>query len=209
MPELNCPSCGAKLEFKSSIALLAVCQYCKSMVMRDDLKLEDLGKVAQLQVDGSVVQLGARGEYRKVSFSVLGRVQMRYAQGFWNEWFLAFDDGRQGWLGEAQGNFAVSFRAESKAKLPPHTALKVGQFLEVDGEAYEIQDVRTADYISAEGELPFRPPLGQSAPVADLTASGGRFATIDYSEDEPILFKGEYQAFDALRFAGLKEVEGW
>lgn len=207
--EVQCPSCGGAVPFKSSVSLIAVCPYCKSQVVRGDLKVEALGKVALLQEDGSVIQLATTGTFKGDSFQVVGRVQLRFPQGFWNEWFLDFNGGRQGWLGEAQGLYAVSFKTDPKSPVPPFSSLSVGKKVTVDGEEFEIRDLRRAEYLSAEGELPFRPPLGQTIPLADCVTSGGRFATFDYSEAEPILFLGEFAEFDSLGLQLLKEVEGW
>lgn len=208
MPTVNCPSCGGKVDFKSSISLLAVCPYCRSQLLRTDLKVEDLGKVAQLQQDGSPLQLGVRGEYRRLDFTLIGRVQLKYDAGFWNEWYALFGDGRFGWLGEAQGLYSVSFTAEAAA-LPKLKELNVGRIVRIGGADYKVRDIEEAEYVSAEGELPYRPPLGERGRFADCSGDKGGFATIDYSEDEPAAYTGEYVEFDALKLAGLKEIEGW
>lgn len=208
--ESQCPSCGAKAAFQTSIALFAVCPFCRSLVMRKELNLEALGQVAQLQSDGTPLQVGTRGKYKGAPFLIAGRVQMKMPVGFWNEWALVFDDGRQGWLGEAQGTYAVSFRADAQAPADP-AALVEGAKVDLAGETFQVRDVSEARYVSAEGELPFRPPLGlsEAVPSVDLIAPGGRFATIDYSEKPPLVFVGDYQDFDALAFDNLRKVEGW
>lgn len=208
MQEFNCPSCGAKVPFRSKASLVAVCPHCRSQVLRDELDLKDLGRVADLHEDGSVVQLGARGSYKGVAFSVVGRLQMRFPDGYWNEWHLSYADGRAGWLGEAAGTYAVSFPAKEEA-LPPFDTLRVGGVVKLGGLPYEVHDLRHAAYLSAEGELPFQPPLGEEAPLADLRGEGSRFATLDYSEAAPLAFLGEYAPFPALKLDGLKAVEGW
>ena len=114
----NCPSCGAAIHFQSAASILAICDYCHSTLVRHDLNLEDIGKMAQLQVDGTPVQLRAEGIYRNVHFGVVGRIQLRYDQGLWNEWHLLFDDMRDGWLGEAQGTYAVSFLVQVPETVP-------------------------------------------------------------------------------------------
>lgn len=207
MIERKCPSCGAMVPFRSSITLLAVCPFCRSLVQRKDLDLEKLGESAQLQPDGSPVLVGSRGTYRGAPFDVVGRVQLRTPRGFWNEWFLIFVDGRQGWLGEAQGTYAVSFKAEAAA--PALGDLKIDSKIEIRGRAYTVREIVDAKYLAAEGELPFKPPLGETAPSADLIAEDGAFGTIDYSDDPASVFIGEYQGFEALAFSGLKVIEGW
>jgi hypothetical protein len=207
MIERKCPSCGAAVPFRSSICLLAVCPFCRSLVQRKDLDLEKLGEVAQLQADGTPLQVGARGEYKTEPFEIVGRMQLRMEKGFWNEWCLAYADGKQGWLGEAQGTYAISFRLEASA---PHAgSLKIGQGVELGGREYRVRDIQEAAYVAAEGELPFRPPKGEKAKFADLISRGGFFATLDYSESPPLVFAGEYEEFADLKFTGLRTFEGW
>ena len=93
MIDVNCPSCGARVAFQSKFSILAVCEHCNSTLVRHDINIEDIGKMAELQVDGSPLQLGVRGEYKGVSFSVIGRIQLRFERGIWNEWHLMFNDG--------------------------------------------------------------------------------------------------------------------
>lgn len=207
MIERKCPSCGAMVPFRSSISLLSVCPFCRSLVQRKDLDLETLGVSAQLQPDGSPVLVGSRGSYRGAPFDVAGRIQLRTPRGFWNEWFLAFADGRQGWLGEAQGTYAVSFKAD--CAVPALGGLKVGSEVEIAKRVYQVREIVEAKYLAAQGELPFKPPLGETAPSADLIGEDGSFATLDYSDDPASAFIGEYQGFEALSFTGLKQIEGW
>ena len=207
MIERKCPSCGAMVPFRTSIMLLAVCPFCRSLAIRKDLDLEKLGESAQLQPDGTPIQVGATGSYRDAAFEIVGRMQLKTPHGFWNEWALLFSDGRQGWLGEAQGTYAVSFQLEAAA--PDCAKLTLGQSIVLGKMSYEVREIVTASYLAAEGELPFRPPLGESAQSADLISEDGFFATIDYSEKTPVVFAGEYQSFDALKLTGLKVIEGW
>lgn len=205
----NCPSCGAKVVFQSAASILAVCDYCKSTLVRRDLNVENIGKMAELHVDGSPLRLHAEGTYRNVHFAIIGRIQLRFAQGLWNEWYLLFDDMRGGWLGEAQGTYAVSFLTDVPEKPPAFDALQVGRTVRLKGKSFEVADLETALCIGGEGELPFQVGPGYRAPVADLTGEDNTFATIDYSEDPPLVFLGEYVEFNQLRLTGLREIDGW
>jgi hypothetical protein len=209
MKEVACPSCGAPVQFRSKVSLIAVCPSCQSQAVQGDLDVSKVGKVGALQDDGTPLQVMSTGNYMGVSFTVIGRMQLRFPAGFWNEWFVAFNDGRQGWVGEAAGLYAVSFKTPTEKPLPNYDKLRVGERVALNGEAYEVRDKRVAEYLSAEGELPFQPPLGVKAPLADLVASGSRFATLDYSEQKAILFLGQYREFSELNFQNLREIEGW
>ena len=203
-----CPSCGAAVEFKSAASIFAVCEYCRSTLVRRDREIENLGRMAALLEDASPIRLGTEGRYRGVHFSVIGRIQLRYGRGVWNEWHLLFDDQRTGWLSDAAGEYVVSFAKWLPDALPPFDALQVEQTLLLDGRPFVVTNLERATCVSGEGELPFKIGAGYGAPVADLRA-GPVFATIDYSEAEegkaPLVFIGEPMPFEALVFANLRD----
>lgn len=196
----NCPSCGAPVTFAIGSSAVVVCQYCRSLVARTDRGLETFGKVAELIDTGSPLQVGATGKYRGKSFRLTGRTQLRHqAGGVWDEWYAAFDDGRWGWIAEAQGRFYVTFKVAAEA--PRYERLELGG--SVPGfEPMVVAELGKASVASAEGELPWRPVPGESYAYADLTGEEQRFATIDYSEEPPVVFKGTEAGFRELGFEG-------
>lgn len=213
MADSSCPSCGAPVEKKTVGAILLVCPYCDSTLMQQGQALEDVGKMAVLQEDGSPLQLGCRGTYLRVPFTVVGRIQLEYALGYWNEWYVSFDDGQTGWLGEGQGQYTFTRLVPAGSEVPPHDSLRPGHSvrLNLGGEPQYLQvlEVSQARCISGAGELPFSIQTGYDAPVADLAGSGRRFATLDYSESPPLAFLGERVTFESLELTGLREFEGW
>lgn len=205
----NCPSCGARVVFQSAASIMAICEFCRSTLVRHDLNLENVGRMAELQEDGSPMQLRAEGKYRNIHFAAVGRIQLKFGAGFWNEWHLLFDDMRSGWLGEAQGNYMVSFLTEVKESIPSFAELRVGRKIAINGNEYSITNIDSAYCVAGEGELPFRVGAGYEAPVVDLSGGSNRFATLDYSEESPLVFLGEYVEFEQLHLNGLREFDGW
>jgi len=57
--------------FQSSIAVFAVCPYCRSMVVRHDVNVEAIGQMAQLPPDLSPLQIGAHGEMDGQGFTLI------------------------------------------------------------------------------------------------------------------------------------------
>ncbi|MCC8998121.1 MAG: DUF4178 domain-containing protein [Candidatus Contendobacter sp.] len=211
MKTANCPSCGAAITFRSAVSILTICNYCKSTLIRHDLALENVGKMAELLPDPSPIQIGAEGVYRKARFTVVGRIQLRYGQGLWNEWYLLFENQRGGWLGETLGNYAITSLIQPPEPLPAFPELRAGQNLTLRGRAFQITNIETARCIAGEGELPIRVGAGYDAPVVDLQAAGNIFATLDYSETPPLAFIGEQVRFDDLKLTRLREAlpAGW
>lgn len=206
MKTANCPSCGAPVTFRSSASLLAVCGYCKSTLIRHDLDLENLGRMADLLEDASPLQLGVEGRYNNSHFALIGRIQLRYQQGLWNEWHLLFDNQKSAWLSEANGNFVLTFPSPAPENIPTFDEAKVGDSLQLHGQIFQISNKETSTCIAGEGELPFKVGAGYEAPVIDL-ANEQNFATLDYSETPPLLFIGEQVELGALNMTGLRERE--
>ena len=85
------------------------------MVVRRDLDVESIGTMAALPQDMSPFQIGTQGKFDGVGFGIIGRMKLSWENGYWNEWFIVSEDGRKGWLAEAQGFYAVSFEIEENA----------------------------------------------------------------------------------------------
>ena len=186
----NCPSCGAQVAFRAAASVLAVCEYCRSTLLRKGADLENLGKMAELAEDTSLVRLGTEGRYEGVHFAVVGRIQLQYGKGIWNEWHLLYDSQRSGWLGEGYGRTFVTNLKAVKEPIPPFAELKVGSTVKLDGKNFNVAGLETARCIAGEGELPFEVGAGYDVQTADLYG-GAYFATIDYSETPPFVFIGE------------------
>ena len=200
----SCPSCGAPVVFKSASSILAVCDYCQSTLVRHDQALEDIGKMAALVEDRSPLQLGAEGSYKGVHFALIGRIQVKYGQGSWNEWHLLFDDMRTGWLSEAGGEYVLTFARYVEDRLPEVSELKVGQRFVLASQTWTVSNIENAECVAGQGELPFKVGAGYPVLAVDLRNSAN-FATLDYSETPPLFFVGEAVDFKSLKMSNLRE----
>lgn len=171
---------------------MGVCQYCHSLLLRADAKLEEVGKVADLLDLKTPLYSGITGTYQGVPFQITGRTQLRHELGgIWTEWYAYFADGKWGWITEAQGRFYVTF-ARQIERLPDFNSLVLGQ--PVIGLSLPVQLVVAekgiAEYLGAEGEIPFYFTPGERYYYADLSGQQNEFVTIDYSEQQPFIFIG-------------------
>ena len=202
--QVSCPSCGAPVRFQSAGSAVAVCPFCRSTLARDGDALKSLGKMAELLADDSPLQIGATGSWRGVGFTLLGRLQMRYGAGAWNEWHILFDDQRHGWLSDAQGLWTLTLPQSLKSEVPGFDAFKPGQKVALAGKVFEVTNKEEAVCLSGEGELPFIAGAGYVANVVDLR-SADAFATLDYSESPPQCFVGEAVEAGALKLRNLRD----
>lgn len=220
MTDLACPSCGAPVRFHSSLSVSAVCPYCQTLVVRKDADIEAMGKVAALPPDMTPFQIGSQA-HGKTTITLVGRIRMAWADGFWNEWYFIGDDGRRGWLAEAQGTYAVSHELETPLAPQTSTALDrwaashaqrqslVGQVLTFDDRPYVLTDVKLADCVGCEGELPLISPRGRRSLSFDFMGEPDEFASVDISDGERRVFTGRYVEWKDLAATNLRSIEGW
>ena len=206
----NCPNCGAPITFLWSSAVQTTCEFCRSILVRHDVDLEKVGEVADLPPDASPIQIGTEGIYDNKAFVAIGRIVYEWEQGGWNEWHIMFNDGKSGWLSDAQLEYAVSFLIEAPSTLPASNTVVTDQKFQWSGVSYQVTSVTRAHYKGVQGELPFEYWDKDEVTFADLRTETGQFATIDYSEDDkPLLFRGRAVEFDDLKMKNLRSFEGW
>src|SRR5580700_7416127 len=181
-PTANCPSCGAPVQFRWSSAAQTVCPFCHSILVRTDVALENVGKVADLPPDPSPIQLLTEGTFKGKKFQVIGRIVYEYEQGGWNEWHIVFSDGTSGWLSDAQLQYAVSFLVPSSIPLPPEEQIRRGSRLTFSNIQFEVSTMTMASYKGVEGELPFPFYDKSNMLFADLRTPSNDFGTLDYSD---------------------------
>src|SRR5438105_14260230 len=179
------------------------------MVVRHDVNVEAIGKMAELPPDLSPLQIGTHGEFDGLGFTLIGRVRLAYDEGSWNGWCALFSDGRYGWLAEAQGFFMASFETAVPENFPAAERLACGGLLEISEQPYRITDRKETVVVGSEGELPFAAPAGRTALSIDLTGPNRSFANAEFSEAGTRLFTGRYLQFDELKLNDLRSVPGW
>lgn len=220
MHQFACPSCGAPVVFQSAQSVFATCSYCRSTIVRRDVDVEAIGKVAQLTEDLSPFQVGTTSEFNRRRFTICGRVRMAWQDGMWNEWYVLFEDGDDGWLAEAQGFYAINFPTELpmvyvSRSADPHAAnglvlaVTIGQTISLADRDLTVVDLKQAVCVGCEGELPrvvdFRDPVIS----ADLVGQNGSYGCIEIRNSQASAFIGRYLEWDELKAANYRQFEGW
>ncbi len=208
MTDATCPNCGAPVQLRWASAVQTTCPFCKSILVRRDVNLERVGVVADLPLDASPIQIATEGQYAGKTFTVVGRIIYEYQQGNWNEWHIVFSDGVSGWLSDAQLEYAVSFLTPGGDALPGGFVERGAAFV-WDNARYEVTVVTKAHYKGVEGDLPFEYWDKTDAVFADLRTYDARFATIDYSQQPPVIYRGAAVDAEALKLTNLRQFEGW
>ena len=191
---------------------MLVCPFCRSAVARNDRKLEDLGKVAEIAESESPLKIGLHGVWNGNRFELTGRAQLRHELGgFWDEWYATFANGWVGWLAEAQGKFYLTFYQPlpENVSIPTFRSLQLGQTItEIPSETpLVVTEKGTATAVAADGEIPYKLTPHERSDYADLSGKGGAFATIDYSTNPPFAFVGREVSLGEIGLANAKPAE--
>lgn len=193
-----------------------VCEYCDSTIVRTEVDIKLVGKVSAIVDNGSPILLDSHGKFAGVPFRVSGRLQVRYQRGTWNEWYLEFSDGTVGWLADAMGSYSILKPRDPSMvadRVPTFPQLSAGMTLSIDGKMATVVDARGANYVGAEGILPFEAEPGFVFYSADLRGPDGEFHTLDYGRDpdhqRPELYTGRSVTIESAELRPLRRFEGW
>lgn len=204
-----CPGCGAPVEFKSAQSTHAVCSYCQSTVVRRGEVLSRIGKMAELFDDHSPLQLMASGRItldgKERPFTLVGRLQYKTDAGVWTEWIAFLQDGELATLAEDNGAYVFTRKASTRQALPDAGTLRPGSSTSFDGKLWSVAFSGQAQLLSAQGELPKLPPLGELFDLVELRSSDGEVLSLDYGHQPPSVDRGRAVLLDELKLQGLKD----
>ncbi len=206
----DCPSCGAPVEAYSATAVTLVCGHCRSMLVarsgkgRSGYFVANSGRDSALLEDFSPLQIGTRGVFDDRKFTLIGRLQVHYDVGAWNEWYVLFDDGQTGWLSEVGDLYAMTCLLTQKRRRGPKNfkSVKAGSSsLIFNGQTFIASDVRTIHYrnTDAQGELPFNLSGNQATGKVCDWRRGNLFLTLDYSTFPMDSYFGRIVSLDSLK----------
>ncbi len=200
-----CPGCGAPVEFRSAQSTHAVCSFCRGTVVRSGGTLTRVGKMAELFDDHSPLQLMGAGRWEGKAFTLVGRLQYRGQTGPWTEWNALFEDGSAGLLAEDNGSYVFSLPSSLQRDIPPAANLRVGATTAIDGKPFDVASNQSVALVSAQGELPKLPPLGQLFTLVELRSTDGEVLSIDYGASPPLSSRGRAVRLEELQLTGLRE----
>lgn len=206
-----CPGCGAPVHFASAQSSFAVCEFCRSTVVRDGETLKRIGSMAEVFEDYSPLQLGASGMVKlngkPEPFTLVGRAQYKSKAGSWSEWVAALSSGELAWLSEDNGSFVFAVYWQ-----PPGWNVtefqarewRMGREVKAGAESFTVTSIQDAQLMSAQGELPELPEQGKAFKLVELRSEKDQILSIDFSGKEPAFSLGAAVALEALQMQGLR-----
>jgi Zn finger protein HypA/HybF involved in hydrogenase expression len=187
-----CPSCGSEISYDQRFAHLVVCEFCQSSLVANEEALRIAGKMAVLAEPSGILAVGAMGRVNEQDFQVLGRARYGYEGGFWEEWFIRWDNESTAWLSEDGKNYMLEEVHEVNAADLPLNRLEAGEVVVIKGKKFLIREQRTAQCEGGQGQLPFPLVIGEKTPFWDLEGEeSGVFGTLELDGENYKLFIGQ------------------
>ncbi|MFT4053440.1 MAG: DUF4178 domain-containing protein [Novosphingobium sp.] len=193
----------------------STCSYCQSLLLREGLEIQDVGKAAVLPPDVSPIQLGTSLQVEGLFLTVVGRVRWGWADGSWNEWLLDGGDGTERWLGEAMGAFMLTAARPDLLEQPPiqtfmaSGAIAVGSRITIEGVTLLAIDRKEAECLGSEGDLPFPTLSGRTMTSVDFRGPNREAVSLQHDERGASAWLGYYSDLGSLAPSNLRAINGW
>lgn len=193
---ITCPSCSGQTELVNRFVKLVVCAYCGQSISRAGDVLMAQGKAAQLADLYTDLSIGAVGTIQGRTFSVQGRARFEYDGGYWDEWYVMFEDLTAGWIHEDEGEISLLSEVEEPGAYDLSSA-RVGHRYPVAGVEAFVKEKRTARVYGAEGQLPRGLVQGAQLLYVDAQVQG-KLYFLEQTGDTLSLMIGRQLDDDAL-----------
>ena len=191
------------------------CPYCQTLILREGMRVEDMGKVAVLPFDVSPIQLGTTLVAEGRGMTVVGRVRWAWEGGSWNEWLAIADTGAQFWLAEAAGMFMLTAEWPQLLDQPKvrafaqGEAIAPGDVVEVEGRKLFASDIKQIECLGSEGDLPISTLVGTRMTSVDFRSASGEVLSLQRDKSGTTAWFGDSWDLLSLKPGNLRQLEGW
>ncbi len=116
-------------------------------------------------------------------------------------------------MSEDNGAYVFGKALATQIAMPPADKFRVGATTAINGKPYAVASNQSVALISAQGELPHLPKLGESFAVVELRSQSdagtrqdsAQVVSIEYSTQPPSVAMGTAVLLDDLKLTGLKD----
>jgi hypothetical protein len=198
---VKCASCGSdlgrstRIEGSGEDAEEVPIAKCLSCGREYDQKTEEYYHVFaekfRVGLDRTALKLGAKGDIDGIEYEIIGRIRYQdeeeWELDIWDEWLAVDADGSYHWFVEEEGNIH-----SYQEYVPESMDLEISpSTFEFEGRRFSKDDTGfVARIVYAEGELTWKPGIGEPARCYDFRKDGYNY-TIEQSEDEVSVTRGK------------------
>lgn len=148
---IPCPHCNRSYTTQSNEPALIICPSCNG-VIENQTNVRWSEKVL-MPADWSFIKTGARGEWNKKTFEVIGRVRLQLINIYKNVWYIVFDDRTYGWIFDSNGNMSISPAESLALDFDNIKKLRPGKSISLGTRHCEIASIDEVERVTCEGEV--------------------------------------------------------
>ena len=173
---VNCPSCGVLIEDASAHTRSMSCPHCSNWVYFGSNGWESAGLFKHAIDAPSMLRLGKSGSLENRRFTVSGRVRLSYSDGFWDEWWLEFEDADNQWLEEDDGVYRLHENISVDTGQQQLKDAGVGSNISIAGDDWFVTERIDAQVAGVEGSLPVAIFPGEQVVCIDVMGKGTKMS---------------------------------
>jgi len=179
--DLSCPSCGVAVEGVSAHTRSLQCPHCANWVYLSGNGWTSAGLFEHAIDAPSMLRLGRHGTLVQAGdsprkFVVAGRIRVTYGQGYWDEWWLEFEDANHQWLEEDDGSYQLHSTESVALESATVLAANAGTSLRIGTDSWFVTESINAEVAGAEGTLPVATRPNEKIVCVDAICNGREYS---------------------------------
>lgn len=204
-----CPSCQTPLVFRTEVSLAQVCPSCLSVVRKTMVPGAVPQKAVPMREVMSIIQIGMTGTRAGDKFEVIGRIQYFFLEGYRNHWFVLYESGLTGWLGDWAGNYCF-FQESSYTGHSPVGSLCIGDTATIGAVILSIEVKDKVKQIFWEGEVPEQGLQELGFASIELFRTDGQMGILQVTNSRvPHAYLGSYVELNEMSLQGTRTHDEW
>jgi len=181
--QISCPSCGVSIDDTTAHTRSMSCPHCGNWVYIGSNGWESAGLFEHAIDAPSMLHLGKSGALSGRNFTVAGRVRLSYSEGFWDEWWLEFEDAKNQWLEEDDGVYRLHENVDVNTSQQGLINATVGGNVDIEDHDWFVTERVDAQVAGVEGALPVAIIPGEKVICIDVMGKGTKMS-IEAAEQE-------------------------
>lgn len=192
----ECPTCAGALDIVNNAVKTIYCGYCGQPLLVLPAGLDLRGGRAQLAETPTRVKVGDSVSIRARDYDVVGRVQYRFEDGLFDQFFLVGES--TAWLEQDEGEFRLFDAIEPVPVAPDWDDLGVGEYVPLGRGRFYTMEFGEGAVVGGQGALPMALVPGDAFFYVDGTFDG-HAASLKYSAAGVFLLTGQALDANAIR----------
>lgn len=207
----TCTFCGKSQPVEDSASGIFICPDCHRILYKKEIPTVGRKNLSNpVPEDLTPLCIGSKGIFQEKKFKIVGRVRYHSMDGYRNQWSVLFDGGKNTWLFEGYGAYALcnlsdkSFNPTGNSPIKPYKTVKIFDI------SYTLDSITKLTEWEAEGEFPDNENFGGGFICMALSNNQGDAAFLDtYTKEKINIYTGKSLDYADFNFTNTRALNEW